>query len=209
MFKARSLARENDVEKLKEVISEQVENFHALWKDRKFRANYVLWNEHSTLKRFPTADTRRLGVDEDPVPVKPQKPLVPEKTEKKTGKPPVKESKSEVSETAAKPVVKEVPAVKKPQAVKPKVEASPSPPVLEFEEFNVKEAVANLVKEVPPKEDEESLKEKRREEAIAKAKEAEDRKKRQAEKKQARAAAWAAAKEAEEAAKKKEKVSFP
>eukprot|EP00271_Cylindrocystis_brebissonii_P003783 TRINITY_DN15035_c0_g1_i1.p1 TRINITY_DN15035_c0_g1~~TRINITY_DN15035_c0_g1_i1.p1 ORF type:complete len:836 (-),score=257.16 TRINITY_DN15035_c0_g1_i1:1284-3791(-) len=60
------LAAAKDFAALEVFSTSQVENFHAKWADATFRSSYVKANEGSTIRRFQSLDTRRLGVDENP-----------------------------------------------------------------------------------------------------------------------------------------------
>lgn len=64
---ARELASQKNFEALEKFCLDQVEGIFSLWNvDSKFRSEYVKANERSTVKRLETLDGRSLGPDEEP-----------------------------------------------------------------------------------------------------------------------------------------------
>lgn len=65
--KAREFAFSKNLDQLAELCHEQVESILSLWNnDSGFRERYTKNNEHSTLRRLETLDGRSLGPDEEP-----------------------------------------------------------------------------------------------------------------------------------------------
>lgn len=227
--KVEGLVMQKDMAALEDFCTQQVEKIHSkLVGSAQYRASYFKANERSTIRRFKSLDTRRLGLDEDPAKAlglasssysttsvsSASAPEPEAKASKLTSGAKAGEEKAgsgskkggeggnTVLESGAKKAGKGAkPAEKKDEGgVKTKEVVSLSNGKVDASET----AEFVLRVEKVSKEEDASAKEKRREDALQKAKEAEERKKKAAERQQARAQARAA-KDAEEAAKRREK----
>ncbi|GJP72631.1 hypothetical protein CLOP_g3399 [Closterium sp. NIES-67] len=203
----QELAAKKDVAALEAFCEQQRERTHArLNTDSAYRTAYVEANRYSTIRRFRSLDTRRLGVDEDPanqldVPSRTYAPAsAPAASaaaagEARVGSGAEKKGKGGGEKESGKPRAAAAGEVGEGEWGGEKGEGKAGK-----ENGVVVKAPEVQVEEV----DEEAERERRREEAMRKAKEAEVRKAKLAEKAQKRAEARAA-KEAEALAKRREK----
>ncbi|KAJ7568101.1 hypothetical protein O6H91_01G018500 [Diphasiastrum complanatum] len=219
---AKLYASQNNKAAVEEICDAQMERVLGLWtSDPDFRAEYVKYNERSTLKRLETLDGRALGPDEEPpLLISMNDPVNSLPDNRVMSVPSEKTQLANVDIPTEKVKVQQpVVDVKAPQTVAlsvngklPTKRAADLEPAQALRPFDANDLQAVPVPNLQGiTEDDEAkevqaahLKEQRRQQEMAKAKEAEERKKRQAEKAQAKALARAQ-KEAERREKEKEK----
>lgn len=224
--KAKELASIKKLDELEIVCHQQVEGMLTRWNnDASFRERYIKNNEHSTLRRLETLDGRSLGPDEEP-------PLLASDMDTTTDTlPRAHEPAPEVStpenvevktmvstgatNKAKLPAAKVVQGAPDSVAVSNAVSDSRKSKGKITENLKVSKSSSSIeatIKPTPDKVEDPAikeaqaaeLKEKRRQEEMAKAREAAERKKRQAERAQAKAL-LRAQKEAERRDKEREK----
>lgn len=225
---AKELASGRKFEDLEKFSLEQVESIFALWNtDSKFRSEYIKSNERSTLKRLQTLDGRSLGPDEDPPLLLSEfdgytgavsksldnRPLISSQETGNAKSSKVSKVEVKVPESAAHAINNEnLNKIQLPLDAKKSEDTDKGAPTKPA----VSNTVAGVSKPIPRNDLEDrlenaaqatELKERRRQEEMAKAKEAAERKKRQAERAESKALARAK-KEVERKEKEKEKKAL-
>lgn len=205
----RELASQKKAKEVEEISTKQVEDFMALWNtDSKFRTEYVKSNERSTVRRLETLDGRALGPNEKP-PVLSDDALPSKSWDAKPAAETPAPGPSKVAKSApsgaelSNGVPPKEPKQDKPSSVHAREDeaagdAGVRATSVKSRQIDASEDAADLEAKAA------ELKEKLRQEQIAKAKEAEERKRKRSDKLESRALARAK-KDAERREKEREK----